>query len=331
MPDSIILCVDDDTTVLSTLRTLLVRQLGPGFVVEVAESGSEALEIQQELQSAGLTLSVVVSDYIMPGMRGDELLAKLHGLSPHTVTIMLTGHSDLEGVKRAINDANLYRFIEKPFDNADMVLTVRTGALAYAQGRELIFKNIELQRINAHLEELVADRTAELREKNLQLERLAVTDSLTGVYNRLRLDQVLAAEHARAKRYAGGFSVIMLDVDKFKTVNDEFGHQAGDQMLVALASILSQHTRQVDVVGRWGGEEFQIIVPDHALQAARELAEKLRVAIAEFKFPTVGHRTASFGVAAFQDGDTITELVARADAALYRAKAGGRDRVECEA
>jgi diguanylate cyclase (GGDEF)-like protein len=331
MADSIILCIDDDTTVLSALRTLLVKHLGPGFVVEVAESGDEALEIQQELHATGQFLSVVISDYIMPGMRGDELLMKLHGLSPHTVNILLTGQSDLEGIKRAINGANLYRFIEKPFDNADVVLTVRSGAHAYAQARELERKNAELQKINSHLEELVDARTAELQEKNRQLELLAVTDPLTGAYNRLRLDQLLVAELARAERYNDPFCVIMMDVDKFKSVNDEYGHQAGDQLLIALVAILGKHTRQVDVVGRWGGEEFQILVPGQGLQKARDLAEKLRLQVAEYRFPTVGQRTASFGVAVFQSGDTITALIERADLALFRAKAKGRNRVECEA
>src|ERR1700752_1255235 len=111
MDEAIVLCVDDDTTVLKALRTLLVKQLGAGHLVDVAESGAEALEICEDLRAKGRDLSVVITDYIMPGMRGDELLVRLHERSPSTVKIMLTGQSDLEGVKRAINHANLYRFL----------------------------------------------------------------------------------------------------------------------------------------------------------------------------------------------------------------------------
>jgi response regulator RpfG family c-di-GMP phosphodiesterase len=133
LKSKIFLCVDDDATVLTALSTLLSKTLGSGVTLEVAESGAEALEICTELQSKGLELSVVVSDFIMPGMRGDELLVAIHKMSPSTVKIMLTGQSDLEGVKRTINEANLYRFLEKPFNNADFVLTAKAALHAYAQ------------------------------------------------------------------------------------------------------------------------------------------------------------------------------------------------------
>ena len=171
----------------------------------------------------------------MPGMRGDELLVRMHEKTPRTVKIMLTGQSDLDGVKRSINEANLYRFLEKPFNNADLALTAKSALHTYRQGLELEKRNAELERINAHLESLVAERTAELVEKNKQLEKLSVSDRLTGLYNRLRLDQVLDAELVRSKRYGNSFSVILLDVDHFKSVNDTHGHNVGDELLVAVS------------------------------------------------------------------------------------------------
>jgi diguanylate cyclase (GGDEF)-like protein len=180
------------------------------------------------------------------------------------------------------------------------------------------------------LASLVRQRTAELEQKNVELEKLAVTDRLTGLYNRLKLDQVLDSECARSARFGQPFSLLLLDLDKFKLVNDMHGHQAGDQVLVAMAQVLQQHTRSVDLVGRWGGEEFIVIASGSALEGACELAEKLRSEIAAHVFPVVGHKTASIGVATFQDGDTPATVVARADVALYRAKELGRDRVERE-
>lgn len=337
MNDGIILCVDDDTTVLRALRTLLSQQLGPGHVVMVADSGEEALEIHEELREQGRLLSVVISDYIMPGMRGDELLVRLHALSPNSIKIMLTGQSDTEGVKRAINGANLYRFLEKPFNNDDIVLTARSAFRAWHQDRELERQNAELRHINTDLERIVDSRTAELSarsrelvEKNGELERLAVTDRLTGLYNRLKLDQVLEFEVSRGQRYGSNFGMVLLDVDLFKSVNDTHGHQVGDQVLAAIANILGEHTRDTDVVGRWGGEEFLIIATYSGLVGAQDLAEKLRTLVEAFSFPVVGRKTCSFGATAFRPDDTSASMIGRADAALYRAKQAGRNRVECD-
>lgn len=328
MADFYVLCVDDDATVLNALRTLLCKHLGSGYVVEVAESGDEALEIQEELHQQGHELCVIISDFIMPGMHGDELLVRMHRLSPNTIKILLTGQSEMAGVKRAINDANLYRFLEKPFDNDDIVLTVRTAIRAYTQQCTLERQNQELRQINATLEQLVEARTAELKEKNLQLERLSVTDKLTGLYNRMKLDQILEQQITHSQRYGSHFALILLDIDKFKLVNDQHGHQAGDRVLCAIADILNQCSRASDVVGRWGGEEFLLIAAETEIDGALVLAEKLRRTVGEHDFPVVGHKTASFGVTAYRAGDTIESMMARADAALYRAKESGRDRVE---
>lgn len=160
MTDEVILCVDDDQTVLKALRDLLGRTLGKGLQIEIAESGDEALEICNQLRVQGLQLGVVISDFIMPSMRGDELLVRIHEASPETIKIMLTGQSNLDGVKRAINQANLYRFLEKPFNNADLVLTVRSALQAYCQANDLEKQTRELRQTIARLEQLVAELRA---------------------------------------------------------------------------------------------------------------------------------------------------------------------------
>jgi diguanylate cyclase (GGDEF)-like protein len=334
----VILCVDDDAALLLALRTFLTEELGNDCLIEIAESAQEALELCEELQQQGREIGVAITDFIMPGMRGDEFLKRLHQLSPRTMKIMLSGQSDLQSVIRSIDEAHLYRFLEKPFNNADMMLTVKTALLAYRQSRILDRQNIELKRVNVELEGLVAQRTAELVaknheliEKNLQLERLSVTDRLTGLFNRLKLDQVLDDEMNRHQRYASTFSVLLLDIDKFKAVNDTWGHTVGDEVLVSFARLLTAETRDVDIVGRWGGEEFLIVCIDTDRDGALAVAEKLRAAIAAHEFPTIGRKTASIGVACIRKGDTITDLIARADTALYRAKEAGRNRVDYEA
>lgn len=169
---------------------------------------------------------------------------------------------------------------------------------------------------------------ARLVEQNVQLERLAVTDQLTGLFNRLRLDHTLEEEHSRNMRYGTNFCILLLDIDLFKAVNDTFGHQTGDEVLVGIARTLQEGIREVDVAGRWGGEEFLIICRETVLEGALVLAEKLRLAVQAHVYDKVGKMSASFGVAMFRPGEVLTETIARADAALYRAKQAGRNRVE---
>lgn len=194
-----------------------------------------------------------------------------------------------------------------------------------------------LQRLNAELEQQVSQRTEELTRmntqlvaQNVQLEALSVTDRLTGLFNRLRLDQSLEDELQRYLRFDVPFALLLIDVDHFKTVNDAHGHAVGDQVLQQFAAILGGSTRAVDLVGRWGGEEFLVVCRETQETGAMALAEKLRQDVAAFAFPVVGQRTASFGVTSVCAGDTVARMMARADAALYRAKAAGRNRVEFE-
>nr|WP_316642443.1 diguanylate cyclase [uncultured Roseateles sp.] len=328
MASHLILCVDDDATMRITLHALLTRDLEPRHRIEMAESADEALALLDGLDPQGPQLAVVLSDYIMPGMRGDELLVRIHGKHPDAQKILLTGQSDLEAVKRSINEARLYRFIEKPFDNADLSLTVSSALRAFEQGRELLRINAELQRLNAELEAKVTARTLELQQKNTELERLAITDPLTGLHNRLMLDRTLEVELARCQRFGGPLALVLLDIDKFKQVNDSFGHQAGDAVLTTVAGLLVDGARETDLAGRWGGEEFMLICRNTDAEGAATLAEKLRLAIQGRQLDGAGHCTASFGVSAWRPGDRIESLIARADAALYRAKAQGRNRVE---
>lgn len=170
----------------------------------------------------------------------------------------------------------------------------------------------------------------ELTQKNIELEHIASTDALTGMYNRVRFDKELEAELRRAKRYQGDLSLIMVDVDHFKRINDLYGHQVGDTVLTKLSHVLRENLRRIDVMGRWGGEEFVVIVPQTEFDNAVSLAEKLRVAIEEYNFPEVVNITASFGVTSYKKGDTADALLKRADTALYEAKKKGRNRVEVE-
>lgn len=174
----------------------------------------------------------------------------------------------------------------------------------------------------------LSEAYAMLALKSVELEKASVTDALTGLFNRRRLEEIFARELDRIRRYDLKFSVIMADVDHFKSVNDTLGHGIGDEVLVAVSNLLRRGVRAVDTVGRWGGEEFLILCPDTELDGAVALADKLRTALAETPLPGVGRGTASFGVAELTADEGFRELVGRADTALYRAKVNGRNRVE---
>ncbi|XPV75831.1 MAG: diguanylate cyclase [Desulfovibrio sp.] len=189
----------------------------------------------------------------------------------------------------------------------------------------------EMFDLNKNLETIVKQRTQELHSKNeelniknTELEHLSTTDQLTNIFNRRRLDEELEREINVCKRYNKTTSVILFDVDNFKSVNDNYGHSIGDDVLVKVAQVVSRTIRKTDILGRWGGEEFLVIVPEFA-QEADKIADKIRTALEEIDHPEVGQVTVSLGVAVYNNQDTSSSIVSRADAALYKAKEKGRN------
>ena len=194
-----------------------------------------------------------------------------------------------------------------------------------------------LQQEDVDLEKLVEARTAELAVLNehlsAQLEsisKIACFDRLTSVYNRYMFEEFLQKELNRARRYGRPMSLIMVDVDYFKQINDDFGHKTGDSVLAQVAATLKRHVRDSDIVARWGGEEFVIILPDMTKKNALVLADKLRETIAGCAYGNGITLTCSFGVTAFREGDTVDTVFNRIDKALYRAKEFERNNVQSE-
>jgi diguanylate cyclase (GGDEF)-like protein len=187
-------------------------------------------------------------------------------------------------------------------------------------------RNVELARTYQDLQEL----HAKLERQAAELERLSHLDGLTGLRNRRSLDRHLASEVARARRSGDPLALLMLDIDHFKAINDRFSHTVGDEVLRKLARSLRQQLRDVDLSARFGGEEFVLLLPDTDAPGARQVAEKVRLAVEEGTGGTVHPElavTVSVGVAMLAPGDDATDLLARADAMLYRAKQSGRNRV----
>ena len=202
------------------------------------------------------------------------------------------------------------------------------GVLALDSARTGSFQIADSQPL-----ESVADISATAIQNAYYVERvrqLAYIDGLTGIFNRRFFEMRIAEEMERARRYEGGMAVIMMDIDHFKRLNDEFGHLLGDEVLRQVSSVFSQHLRKVDIVCRYGGEEFAILLPQTSVEQALNVAEKLRKEIAAWQFPGVPRAvTISAGASAYPaHGDGRDDLVKAADAALYAAKQAGRNCVK---
>lgn len=166
-----ILCVDDEPVILESFTEQLKRNLGREYEIEAAESGEEALEIIEELQEEGIEIALVVSDHIMPGMKGDELLIKIHDRYPKTLKIMLTGQADAQAVGNVVNAANLYRYIAKPWDETDLILTVKEALRRYTQEQQLAEQNEALKKLNAELEQLNESLEQKVDERTIELQQ----------------------------------------------------------------------------------------------------------------------------------------------------------------
>lgn len=189
---------------------------------------------------------------------------------------------------------------------------VQTG---FVKPYDLLFRELKL-------------RENELQEANAQLAQLAKTDSLTGIMNRLGFNELLSAEIGRVHRYGSTFSIVMLDIDHFKKINDFHGHNAGDRVLKQLTLLIESSIRSTDLFARWGGEEFILLLHNCTLEDAGESTEKLRRVIGHLRFAKIGRLTCSFGISEYTDNDSMETLVARADTALYAAKDAGRNCVK---
>ncbi|MDX8395897.1 MAG: sensor domain-containing diguanylate cyclase [Mariprofundaceae bacterium] len=193
--------------------------------------------------------------------------------------------------------------------------------------------NQQMKKANAELERKVNERTESLRQKNIELEEISVTDALTGAYNRRYFDQILVQEQSLSDRYGAEFSLIMFDIDFFKKVNDSIGHDAGDMILNQLTALAQSLLRDCDFLFRYGGEEFIVLLPRTGALGAQQLAERVRKTIAQHSFSYVDQLltdiTISLGVATWDEKDQrkVEKLLKRADQALYCSKNNGRNQV----
>jgi len=235
--------------------------------------------------------SAVITDIVMPNMDGISLTKEIIRKHPLMPVMVMTGYIGEHSPDEVIK-AGASDFINKPFAAEEFI--------------------VRFQKM----------------KRDQEIMRIAIKDPLTNIYNRRYFNKELRREIDRAERYERKLSVVMLDIDHFKNVNDIFGHQTGDCVLRKLARLVGKHIRKTDIFARYGGEEFCILMPESDIASAADFAEKLRGIIERYAFKNIEKITASFGVSEYKKDDDSFSLIKRADDALYIAKNKGRNRVE---
>ncbi len=296
-----ILLAEDDDVSRHILSETLRRW---GYEVCCASDGDEAWSLLQTQDAPRLALV----DWVMPGMDGVDLCRRIRSRlsEPYTYILLLTARGQKEDVIQGMG-AGADDYITKPFDPQELQMRLSAG-------RRII------------------DLQAELLEARESLRYLATHDSMTGLANRAAILEQLRNEIDRSNREYSNVGILIADIDHFKRVNDTFGHGEGDRVLVEVASRMRSALRSYDAIGRYGGEEFLIILPGCDCSGAGQQAERLRAAVARqpVLLPEASIRvTISIGAIAKERGsyESPSNLVRAADAALYRAKAGGRNHI----
>lgn len=429
----IIVCVDDDILVLRSLREQLQRGLGTTCAIELAASAHEGLQLLNDLTAESADVPLLISDQIMPGMKGAQFLASAHQSYPAMFKIMLSGHVSVEAVSMAVNEGGLYRVLTKPWDEAELVSSAREALRCAELEKARHLQTTDLQAsyrqlkqsvqllhatMNATLDGiLVLDQQGAITQANPQLLELwgmpaalaipgpagalvehmqaqlsnqsefaidllsgpeaavslelangrfveylsrphtiddqrvgtvysfrditerqrtvalirhqAQHDPLTGLANRHRFGEALSDGIRDAKQAGRQLAVMFLDLDEFKRINDTLGHAAGDELLCLVAQRLRHCVREHDLIARWGGDEFTILLPvihleDEATAVAERILQSLMAPL-HLGASTV-HVGVSIGIAVYpDDSDDQSFLLMRADLALYQAKKNGRN------
>jgi len=299
------------------------------FRLDSAYQGSEALMLVQRAVSEGQHYSVAFIDMRMPpGWDGLETIERLWAIDPEIQMVICSAYSDHDwaDIVRRLGRTDNLLVLKKPFDVIEVLQCAQALMSKWSNQRAL------RQQLNS-LEKVVSERTEGLEAANKQLRHLATHDALTSLPNRVLLDDRMSQAIAHAERAGEGFAVCVLDLDRFKLINDSMGHRAGDELLKQVARRLVNMVRSVDTVARFGGDEFvlllgQLRLPADAERVGRKVIEELQapVNIGELEI----HTSVSIGVAFYpDDGTTIETLYAHADAAMYCAKNRGGSNVQC--
>jgi diguanylate cyclase (GGDEF)-like protein len=321
----IIVCIDNELEVLNELERKISKIIDSNYVVHTYTSAEEALSQSLLHIASGQEILMSISSYDLSNMNGEEFLVSLFKYSPYTKNIVFENDLNLKSLKNIINNASVYKVVEKNLKQYNLELMVLDAIKIYdGERRVRDYQNI--------LEDAVEKRTKDLKDTNVKLHILATTDSLTGIKNRRSFFDSSEPMMPYIKREKHQLTVLAIDIDKFKSINDTYGHHKGDEALILVTQTISQSLRKSDIFGRIGGEEFAVSLPNTSLEGAKLVAEKMRSTVEDLLFFSNNHEriniTVSIGITAMKEGDNYLEdMLIRADEALYSAKNNGRNQV----
>jgi len=293
-----ILVVDDEEDIRLTLEEFLIDN---NFTVFLAENALKALAILKKK-----SVDIVISDLIMPGMNGITLTKEIIESDPKISVIVMTAYASIERAVESMK-AGAFDFITKPFNFKHTLF--------------IIEKALETKRLKA------------MAQKSNYYKKLSNIDELTGIHNRRFFKQLISSEIKRHHRYNRQMSMLMIDIDDFKKINDSHGHLVGDSVLKSIASLLKKSIRGCDLIARYGGEEFAAILPETSEPEAKMVAERIVVTIQNYSFSTldkkpIGPVTVTVGLASFpKDAKNKSQLLDKSDKALYMGKHSGKNRI----
>ncbi len=301
-----ILLVEDDKLQAKTTKEYLEKA---GHEIVGVENGKAAIK-----SAKTSSFDLIVLDLVLPDLDGNEVCRWLKSnKDTQDIPIIILSARDSTREKVYGLEAGADDYLPKPYDASEL------KARIYACLRTKVLQD-ELREKNRQLEEVLS-----------QMETLAMTDQLTGLFNRRFFESIIEKEFSKTVRYKHPMSCLMIDIDHFKRINDEYGHHAGDQVLKEISQVMKNCFREADTVARWGGEEFIILLPETTKENALQVASRLLISVSTFKFSSLpGGITVSIGLASIPEPavDTSEKLIAASDRALYEAKTKGRNRIE---
>jgi two-component system cell cycle response regulator len=320
----IVLIVDDNPYNLRVVTEMMEEN---GYESVIALSGKKALDF-----IAMQKPDIILLDVKMPELDGYEVcrILKENPQTREIPIIFLTVQSDLDDVIKGF-EAGAVDFVSKPFNIIELQMRTKTHLeLKQARDSQKIY-NEQLENANRELKkanEIIRTQNEQLREVAFRLDQLSKTDALTELYNRRCMMEKLAEEANRYKRNRKPFSLIIADIDDFKKVNDTYGHDCGDYIIKKIAQTLTESVRDIDVAGRWGGEEFLILLPETTVEGALVLAERIQSRVSRSGWlynQTIIRASLTLGVAMYNGETGIDEVVKKADRVLYEGKNNGKN------
>lgn len=321
----VIACIENDVQILDELYNKISRIVDSDYVIESYVNAEQALIGCYNYIIAGNEILVTIVGNDSSSMNCEDFIIELSKNSPNTKNILFNDIVTVESLSKIINQASVYHIIPRRFDRVDFELIILEAIKLNALDRRLK----DYQKV---LESAVEKRTKELNEINVKLEVLATTDSLSGVRNRRSFYESCSPMITYTRRENKKLAVLMIDIDKFKLINDIYGHSVGDEVIRLMAKKTEATLRKSDIFGRLGGEEFAAVLPNTSERGALKAAENIRFEIENTEHTTAKNEkikfTVSIGVTLLHSDDPDLETILhRADLALYEAKRNGRNRV----